>query len=179
MSQARHTFLGAARLAGLLVLAVALQAVLVSRFTLLGVTVDLFVILTVLVGLTRGSLMGAVFGFLVGLVADVVFFDPIGLHALIYLGAGYAVGRYAEWLPPFSAWVVVVATAAAALGAQFIYAVFQLLIGGGSAFFGMLWVQVLPSALVNGLVAAPLYLGLVRMRLIHRLDVATRPPGLR
>lgn len=161
---------GTARLLALLVLAVALQAILTSRFTLLGVTADLFVMLTVLVGLTRGSLVGAVFGFFAGLLADVVFLDPIGLHAFIYLVTGYAAGRYAEWLPPISAWAVVLATAAATLGSQFAYALFQLLTGGGASFFGMLWVQVLPSALVNGLVAAPLYLGLVRVRLIQRLD---------
>lgn len=161
---------GVARLLGLLVLAVALQAILTSRFTLLGVTADLFVIVTVLVGLTRGSLAGAVFGFVAGLLADMVFLDPIGLHAFIYFLTGYGIGRYAEWLPPISAWAVVAAAAAATLGSQFGYAVFQLLTGGGASFFGMLWVQVLPSALVNGLVAAPLYLGLVRVRLLESLD---------
>ncbi|NLT35040.1 MAG: rod shape-determining protein MreD [Gaiellales bacterium] len=170
MTDGRRIAAGIARLVGLLVLAVALQAILTSRFTLLGVTADLFVILTVLVGLTRGSLIGGVLGFVAGLLADMVFLDPIGLHALIYLVTGYAIGRYAEWLPPLSAWAVVAAAAAATLGSQFAYAVFQLLTGGGASFFGMLWVQVLPSALVNGLVAAPLYLGLVRLRLIRRLD---------
>lgn len=177
MSEPRHLALEVVKLAGLLVLAVAVQAVLTSHFVLLGVTADLFLILTVLVGITRGSLSGAVFGFAAGILADVIFMDPIGVHGLIFLTTGYLTGRYSEWIPPYSAWAVVAAVACAALGAQFVYGVFQLLTGTGASFLGMVWAQMLPSALVSGLLAAPLYLGLVRIRLIRRLDAPGRPFG--
>ncbi len=165
------------RLALLLVLGIGLQAVFTSRFTVLGVTADVFLILPVLVGMSRGALVGALFGFISGLVADIVFMDPIGLRMLLYLLAGYLCGLYSEWMPPYSAWVVVLLVAAATLVGQSAYAVFQFITGNRAPFLSMLWRQVLPSAVVNGLLAAPLYLGLARLRLMPRPqpDGGTRP----
>jgi len=166
----RERLLEVLRLSLLLILAVALQAVLTSRLTVLGVTADVFLMLPVLVGMTRGSLAGAVFGFVSGLLADIIFMDPIGLRALIYLLVGYLSGRYAEWMPPYSAWAVVALTAVATLLGQWVYAVFQFLTGNRAPFFTMVWRQVLPAAVVNGLLVAPLYLGLVRLKLVRRLE---------
>ncbi len=87
------------RLALLLVLGIGLQAVFTSRFTVLGVTADVFLILPVLVGMSRGALVGALFGFISGLVADIVFMDPIGLRMLLYLLAGYLCGLYWSGCP--------------------------------------------------------------------------------
>lgn len=170
MNTPRSQVLEILRLGLLLVLGIGLQAVFTSRFTLLGVTADVFLILPVLVGMSRGALVGAVFGFLSGLIADITFMDPIGLRTLIYLLAGYLCGRYAEWMPPYSAWVVVGLAAAATLVGQFTYAVFQFVIGNRAPFLSVMWRQVLPAAVVNGLLAAPLYLGLARLKLMPRLE---------
>ena len=55
--------------------AVLLQIVLISHISVLGVTADLFLILTVIVAVCRGSLEGAIFGFFAGLIADIAYFS--------------------------------------------------------------------------------------------------------
>ncbi len=62
----------------LMVFAVLLQVVLISHVSVLGVTADLFLILTVIVAVCRGSLEGAIFGFVAGLIADIAYFSPLG-----------------------------------------------------------------------------------------------------
>ncbi len=52
------------RAALLVVIAVALQVLVVSRVSILGVTADVFLIFTVVVAVGRGSMYGAIFGFL-------------------------------------------------------------------------------------------------------------------
>ncbi len=151
------------RLALLLLVAVALQTAVFSRLTLLGVTADLFVILVVLVAVSRGPVTAAVFGFVAGLVADIVYLDPVGIHTLIYLVTGYVVARYVEEFGLRSAWMVVVLTGLVSLAAQCVYGVFQFVIGPEGSFFYMVRAQIIPAALLDGLLAAPLYMGLVRL----------------
>ena len=59
----------AGRVALFLVFAVVLQTVLISHLRILGVTADLFLILTIVVAVSRGSLQASVFGFVAGLIA--------------------------------------------------------------------------------------------------------------
>jgi rod shape-determining protein MreD len=160
--------LKAGRLALLLVVGVILQTVVVSRLTVLGVSADVYLVLVVLVALGNGPLTGVVFGFCAGLLADVLFLEPIGLRTLIYLMAGYAVGRYGEEFGFTGAWSAVLAATVVSLVAGLGYGVMQFVIGPQQGFFTMLRTQVLPQAVFNGLLAAPLYLGLLRLRLVGR-----------
>jgi rod shape-determining protein MreD len=156
------------RLALLLLLGVILQTVAVSRLTVLGVSADVYLILVVLVALANGPLVGVVFGFCAGLLADVLFLEPIGLRTIIYLMAGYAVGRYGEEFGFTGAWSAVLAAAVVSLVAGVGYGVMQFVIGPQQGFFTMMRTQVLPQAILNGLLAVPLYLGLIRLRLVGR-----------
>lgn len=150
----------------IIVAAVAIQAALISRLRILGVTADVFLILVVLVGVSRGAVTGMVFGFVAGLTADIVFLDPIGLRTLVYLAAGFAVGRYVEEFGLASAWVIVLVTAVVSLGSQVIYGLFQFATGPEGELFAMMRSQMLPAAVLDGLLAAPLYLSLVRLRVL-------------
>lgn len=163
------------RLTLVLLATVALQTVLSARLTVLGVTPDLFIVLAVLVGLDRGSLIGAVFGFAAGLVADLVFLDPVGWRAFVYLLGGYAVGRYSEEIGVVNAWTIVLGTAVVSFASQGLYGLFQFLIGEGLGFFTMVRIQMLPAAALDGLVAAPLSMVLGRLRVIRRAGQATGP----
>jgi rod shape-determining protein MreD len=162
----------AARLALVLLLVLGLQTVIASRVSVLGVTADVFLIVVVMVGLQRGSVTGAVFGFCAGLVADMIFLEPLGLRTLIYLVAGYMAGRYPEAAGPPGVWVVMLMTALVSLLSQTVYGIFQFLTGPQAAFFTMLRVQILPAALLDGLLSAPMYLGLTRLRLLPRQELS-------
>jgi rod shape-determining protein MreD len=73
-----------------------LQAVIVSSIVLGGGTPDLLLVVVISVGLLRGSVPGAVFGFAGGLVVDLVTLGTLGITSLVLTLAGFWAGRYAE-----------------------------------------------------------------------------------
>ena len=93
----RKELVWAGKVALLIVIAVILQILVISRISVLGVTADLFLVLTVLVGLGAGALQGALFGFFAGVVHDTIFFQPLGVHALIFVLVGYFAGMAAAF----------------------------------------------------------------------------------
>jgi rod shape-determining protein MreD len=79
-------------LAAVLVVAVLVQSTLLARLRLAGVRPDLLVLAVVAVALATDATTGAVFGFVTGLVADLLFDLPVGVSALVWTAAGFAVG---------------------------------------------------------------------------------------
>jgi rod shape-determining protein MreD len=73
-----------------------LQVVIVSSLVVQGGAPDLLLVVIVALGLLRGSVPGAVLGFLGGLVVDVVTLGTLGVTSLILTLAGFWAGRYAE-----------------------------------------------------------------------------------
>ncbi|MHB1345273.1 MAG: rod shape-determining protein MreD [Thermoleophilia bacterium] len=164
----RERFLQLGRLGILLLIAIVLQTVVGSQLSFLGVAPDVFVILVVLVAVGSGSSTGLVYGFVVGITADTVFLDPIGMRAFMYLLIGYGVGRYVEEFGLASAWVVVILAGMMSLASQVVYGILQVAMDVEGSFFSMLTSQILPAALFDGLLAAPMYLGLQRIRLLSQ-----------
>jgi rod shape-determining protein MreD len=162
----RKQLAAAGKVALILVIAVLLQVLITSRITVLGVTADLFVIMTVIIAVTKGSLSGAVFGFFAGLLADISFSQPLGVHALIYLLVGWLVGMFVDRFALVGPWAVVLVTGAASFGAQLVFGLFQFLIGPRAAFVNMIGWQMVPEAILDALFAAPIYWALVRTRLL-------------
>ncbi len=163
----------------LLVFAVLLQTVLVSQVSILGVTADLFLILTIIVAVCRGSLEGAVFGFFAGLVADIAYFQPLGVRALIYVLAGYFVGMFVARFGTVNPWSVALLAGVTSFLAQFVFGVFQYIMGPRAALLTMIGTQMLPEAVVDGLITAPLYVFLVKVRLLPAPHVeALQPRGV-
>lgn len=150
----------------LIVLAVALQALLVSRVSVLGVTANLFLILTVVVAITRGALDGAVFGFVAGLVAGVAFFEPLGMRCFILVLVGYVVGSLVERLDAPNPWMVFLLAVGSSFVSQLMYGLFQFVVGPRAGFFTMVGIQMVPGALLDGLVTLPIYWLLVRLRVL-------------
>jgi len=155
----------------LLVIAVALQTLIVSRVSVLGVTADLFLIFTVVVAMGRGSMEGALFGFFAGLVADIAFFQPLGVRSLIYVLAGYFVGMFVARFGVLTPWAVLFVAGGTSLIAQFVFGLFQYIMGPQADFLTMVGTQMLPEAVLDGLIAVPVYVLLVRLRVI-------KPPGV-
>jgi rod shape-determining protein MreD len=81
------------RLAGLLVAALVVQTTIVPNFRVLGVCADLMLLCTVGAALAGGPELGALVGFVAGLMTDLFLqATPLGLSALSYSLVGYAVG---------------------------------------------------------------------------------------
>jgi rod shape-determining protein MreD len=160
------------RLGSLLLVGIALQTIVSARLAIFGVSPDLFLLLVVAVAIARGSLTGAVFGFAAGLVADIIFLDPVGLRAFVSLVAGYALGRYSEEVGLRSAWVLILVAGVVALVSQSVYGLLQFVLGYPGSFWSMLGAQVLPASLLDALLAPPVYLSLVRLGVLPPLEGA-------
>jgi rod shape-determining protein MreD len=73
-----------------------LQVVIVSSLVVTGGAPDLLLVVVVALGLLRGSVPGAVLGFVGGLVVDFVSLGTLGVTSLILTLAGFWAGRYGE-----------------------------------------------------------------------------------
>jgi len=89
---------GASALRGAAVLFIAamLQLVLVTSLVVAGGTPDLLLVVVIALGMLRGSVAGAVYGFFGGLLVDLLTLDTLGVTSLVLTLAGFWAGRYAE-----------------------------------------------------------------------------------
>ncbi|MCL1843748.1 MAG: rod shape-determining protein MreD [Defluviitaleaceae bacterium] len=70
-----------------------LQSVLFPNFAIMGVTPDTALILIICYAILRGEIEGAIFGFVAGLVQDILFGPVIGVFALLGFLTGYICGK--------------------------------------------------------------------------------------
>lgn len=73
-----------------------LQVVVVSSIAVGGGTPDLLLVTVVALGLLRGSVSGAVLGFVGGLVVDLATLGTLGVTSLVLTLGGFWAGRYGE-----------------------------------------------------------------------------------
>jgi rod shape-determining protein MreD len=143
----------AARLVVLGLSIVILQVAAVSQIELFGTNADLSPLVVGAVGLTIGSLPGAVFGFAVGLFLDLALVQTLGLSSLVYVAVGYGAGRWLELRDPQGALVPFAAGAAATAVATIGYSVMQFLLGVDAPVSILLVREILATILLNALIA--------------------------
>ena len=102
-------------LTAVLVVAVLVQSTVLAELRLAGVRPDLLVLAVVAVAMASDAATGAVFGFVTGLVADLLFDLPVGVSALVYTAAGFAVGTVREYVTSHRPLVHLVLVGAASL----------------------------------------------------------------
>ena len=81
---------------GLIVGAALLQSAVFSSIEILGGSPDLLLVTLLGIALLRGSVTGAVAGFVGGFVLDVANMGTLGVSSLLLTLAGYWTGRYGE-----------------------------------------------------------------------------------
>jgi rod shape-determining protein MreD len=161
--------------ASALVFVVALvQAVVLSSTVVFGGAPDVLLVTTVVLGLLRGSVIGAVAGFGGGLVVDLATLDTLGVTSLVLTLAGFWAGRYGETtgrgrgIAPVLA-VGVISVLAAIFGFALRY-----LLGEEVVAHQALITALLPAFVLNLALAFPLH-RLVRRILGQRLAVERAP----
>jgi rod shape-determining protein MreD len=102
-------------LAGVLVGAVVVQSAVLAGARLAGARPDLLVLAVVAVAMASDETTGAAFGFLTGLVADLLFDLPVGVSALVYTAVGFAVGAVRVYVTSHSPLVHLALAGAASL----------------------------------------------------------------
>jgi len=158
----------AARLVALAIGGVVVQTAALSQLPIAGANADLSPLLVMTVGLLCGSLAGGCFGFGVGLFADVVSMQTLGVSSLVLLGVGYAAGRLREARDPEGTLVPLATGAAATLIFSIGFALLQFLLGTNAPLSWALLRQILATLVINALIALPVY-ALVRRWLLSAL----------
>ena len=113
--------------------------------------------MVVSLGLLGGAMIGAVCGFVAGLLLDSALLQTLGVSSLVLLGAGYLAGRYREsaevsnsLIPPLLAGVL---TTAAAAG----FAAIQLMLGVNTTVSLLVLREVFVQGLLAVILTIPIY----------------------
>ncbi|MGO9557474.1 MAG: rod shape-determining protein MreD [Acidimicrobiales bacterium] len=107
-----------------------LQVGLLQQLDIGGAHPDTFLLMAIAAGLVAGPQIGAVAGFVTGLVADLFVVTPFGLSPLCYVLVAFSVGLLASLSggrAPYS--LRIIATFVASVGGTLLYAVLAILIG--------------------------------------------------
>jgi len=144
-----------ARIALLAVVIVFFQTGVVSELPVLGVTIDLSPLLVAFVGLLCGSMLGAITGFAVGLLADLALVQTLGVTSLIFTLTGYWSGRVRESRDPQAALIPLLVGAAASGVSLVGYSLMEFLLGVDAPVSLELLREIVLGVFVNAVVALP------------------------
>ena len=162
----------ALRLAVVGVAAMLLQTTVSPNVGVLGAHPDFVLIVVVCVGLLRGSETGAVFGFVLGGLVSIPLFEPAGIGSFVMVVIGYLAGRYGETVDLSPGFLPVIAVLAASLLGETMYALAQFLLDRQAPAYYVATHVIVPLAVLNTLLAAPVYL------VVHRLFGGERHAGV-
>ena len=145
------------RLCALALVGVVVQVAAVSQIEIFGVPADVTPLLVAAAGLLLGSLVGAGFGFVVGLLIDTALLQTLGVSSLLLVTVGYSAGRLRELRDPAHGLVPMAVGAAAAATATLGFAVLQFLLGDGVPMSLLLLRDILLGILLGTLLALPVH----------------------
>jgi rod shape-determining protein MreD len=137
--------------------AVIVQQAAVSQISIFGVSADITPLVVMSVGLLAGSMFGAITGFGIGLLVDMVFVQTLGVTSLLYIAIGYWSGRLRELRDPSHGLVPLAMGAAVTAFAGIGMTLIQFLLGVDAPVSWLLLQQIFVTVLVNTLIALPVY----------------------
>ena len=146
-----------ARASAVVFVAAMLQAVIVSSLVIGGGAPDLLLIVVVSVGLLRGSIPGAAYGFAAGLVVDLLTLETLGVTSLVLTLAGFWAGRYAETMGRGRRLAPLVAVGVITVLAGAFAFVLHYMLGAEVVARHALVTSLVPTLLLNLLLALPVY----------------------
>jgi rod shape-determining protein MreD len=145
------------RLAVLAFATVVIQQAAISQISIFGVSADVGPLVVMSVGLLAGSLAGAITGFGIGLLVDIVLVQTLGVTSLLYIAIGYWSGRLRELRDPAHGLVPLAMGAAVTAFAGVGMALIQFLLGVNAPVSLLLFQQIFITVLVNSLIALPVF----------------------
>lgn len=146
-------------------MAALVQVAALSQIQILDTNADLLPLIVAAVGLLCGSVTGAAFGFAVGLGADTMYVQTLGLSSLVFTLAGYFAGRLREVRDPQAALIPVAVGAIASALASVGFGLMSFLLGIDAPVSFLLLRQILAGVAVNALLALPVYVLVRRVML--------------
>jgi rod shape-determining protein MreD len=146
------------RIAALAVALVFVQVGVISEVPVFGVTIDVSPMLVAFVGLLCGSTLGALTGFGVGLLVDLMLVQTLGVTSLVFTVIGFWAGRLRELRDPQAALTPLLVGGGAAATALVGYSVIEFLLGVDAPVSFELLRQIVLGVVVDTLLALPLWL---------------------
>ena len=160
-------------LVGLLLLAV--QTTLLTEMKFFGIIAQLLLALSITTGLVGGSESGALAGFVLGLMFDLVLTSPLGLSALVYACAGWGAGYFHSRTLANPKWLDCLVTGILSGVATFALAVVANVIGVEGWLSGRIIKVIIVVACVNAL-SAFVFIPISRWCLAIRREQRISPP---
>lgn len=134
-----------------------LQLAFFGRVTFLGMQLDLVLLSLLMVAMLAGPVAGAAYGFGIGLFVDLVVGQTPGLSSLVYVLAGYAVGRLGMMRDPESRVLPLLVGAVGTLAVLLLYGLVEVLLTQGVRVnVSMAWV-ILGTTAINAIFAVPVH----------------------
>lgn len=109
--------------------ALIVHLVVLSRLRVAGVMPDLMLLVGIAAGLTGGPSRGAAVGFLSGILLDFFLQTPLGLSALVFTLVGFAVGTLGTGILRASWWIPVVIALVASAAGELLFALIGAMLG--------------------------------------------------
>lgn len=157
----------AVRGSALLFVAVFVQAVMVPPYLLSGGAPEVLLLVVVSLGLLRGAVAGASYGFAGGLLLDLLTLGTLGVSSLVLTLAGFWAGRYAETTGRGKRIAPLVAAGVITLLAAVFAFLLHYLLGEDVVARHVLVSVLVPTLVANMVLAFPVYL-LVRAAVHER-----------
>ena len=126
-----------------------LDSIFFARVNLNGIRPDALLALVAGMSLLLGSKKGAIFGLVVGLVADVLYARMVGLSAIGYMVCGAAGGFFYQKYYADNLVIPALVAAAGALFKEHVMALAARLSGADFAYLSALGMYILPSMLMS------------------------------
>jgi rod shape-determining protein MreD len=145
------------RIAVIIVLSVILQLSFFGYTSIFGAVPDFAGVVVVSLGLLGGGVIGAVCGFVMGLLLDSLLLQTLGVSSIVLLTMGYLAGRYREGFEISSSLVPPLLTAGLTVLGASIFAALQLTLGVDTPVSLLVVREVLVKGLLAFLIAVPLY----------------------
>lgn len=141
----------------LLLIAALFQVTVLADLRPMGLVPDLVLVVVIVTTLVRGAGWGGGLGMAAGLILDVLSGELIGLGAATKMLTGILVGKAFRGLFPENYIVPALAVFSATLVDQTLYGLGARTFGVPIQLLAAMWEVVLPLAILNSLIALPLY----------------------
>jgi rod shape-determining protein MreD len=162
----------AARVGGLMLVAVLVQVSMVAQLTVLGGRANIIPVVVGAVALLGGSLAGSAAGFLAGLLLDLAMGMSLGGSSLVLTGVGYLIGRFAELRDVSHGLLPIAVAIAATIGYDVAYGAITFLLDIEAQVSALVLRDMLVSVVLNAVLALPLF---ALVRRVLRPVVADSP----
>jgi rod shape-determining protein MreD len=147
----------AVRIALIVLLAVVVQVSFFSYLEFFGAIPNVIPVVIVSLGLLGGGVVGAVCGFVAGLLLDSVLLQTLGVSSLVLLSVGYLAGRYREGVEITSSWVPPLLAGGFTLLAAAGFAAVELMLGVDASVSIVFLREVVVQGLIGIVLAIPIY----------------------